>query len=276
MKNEHGNNLKKLATSTSMNQPLPSSLLENLNNPDNKDGLKTVPDHEKRDYSSVKIQDMFYNNCVPLFRSPYLHELYSGQADDEFIDLDQQQEAEISQQHQQNYFHQLNSFRDYEIEYDVIEQAKIAVCIPNREWNGGLLIHCHGHRAKGIPLQADLNHDNMPNTFRELISQGWIVSMTSYRREGIILKDAILDVNNLRNYVEEKHGQIKCCILEGRSMGGAIVTYISELHPHLYDGAVCIGAALRVDQKEEPLPHLVLQNTPKFPIIVSEVATLRF
>jgi len=154
----------------------------------------------------------------------------------------------------------------FHIEYDEIEGAKIAVALP-QSWNGGLLIHCHGHRAVGIGLRADLSSDQMPESYRELLSEGWIVSMTSYRREGIVLKDAIQDVNNLRKYVEDRFGKISCCILEGRSMGGAIATYLSELHGEWYDGAVCIGAALRVDQKNEPLPHLNLKFTPKFPIL---------
>ncbi|KAL9653800.1 hypothetical protein ABK040_012861 [Willaertia magna] len=159
-----------------------------------------------------------------------------------------------------------NNDTNYLIEYSEIEGAKIAVAIP-KYWNKGLIIHCHGHRAVGIGLKADLYYNNMPESFNKFLQEGFMIAMTSYRREGIILKDAIKDVNNLRNYIIDKFGKLECCILEGRSMGGAIVTYISEIHSDLYDGAVCIGAALNVDQKDESLPHLSFQFKPKFPLL---------
>lgn len=51
--------------------------------------------------------------------------------------------------------------------------------------------------------------------------QGWIVAMTSYRREGLIVSDAIKDVNNLRNFICNERGYPYWVVLEGRSMGGA-------------------------------------------------------
>nr|CAG4715096.1 unnamed protein product [Naegleria fowleri] len=166
-------------------------------------------------------------------------------------------------------------FTHFSMFYDHLKGSKIALAIPDLEgcWNGGVLIHCHGHRAKGIPLQADLTEENMPFAFRELLREGWMVAMTSYRREGIVLKEAIQDVNALRDYIEEKCGNIECCLLEGRSMGGAIVTYLSEMYGEKYDGAVCIGAALRVDQRNEELPHLSFSYRPQFPILTKQYLT---
>ena len=61
------------------------------------------------------------------------------------------------------------------------------------------------------------------------MKQGWIVAMSSYRREGLIVADAIKDVNNLRNLICNQRGYPYWVILEGRSMGGAISTYIAEM-----------------------------------------------
>jgi len=61
------------------------------------------------------------------------------------------------------------------------------------------------------------------------MKQGWIVAMTSYRREGLIVADAMKDVNNLRNFICNEQGYPYWVLLEGRSMGGAIVTYIAEM-----------------------------------------------
>lgn len=52
--------------------------------------------------------------------------------------------------------------------------------------------------------------------------------MPSFRRQGLIVKDAIQDIHNLCNFVCETLADIKEVFLEGESMGGAIVTYISE------------------------------------------------
>lgn len=78
------------------------------------------------------------------------------------------------------------------------------------------------------------------------------------------MRDAVRDVNNLRDYIINKYGTIDVTILEGRSMGGAIVTHLAERHPDLYNGAVAIGAALLTKDKENPLNYTY---QPKIPII---------
>lgn len=102
-----------------------------------------------------------------------------------------------------------------------------------RRWNGHLFLYCHGARPTGIELTADLNlYDDFYN---QLILEGWIVGNLSYRRGGVIingmqkdrtslpflffsifflyLSDAILDINNLREYVIKKYGEIEFAIL---------------------------------------------------------------
>ena len=66
--------------------------------------------------------------------------------------------------------------------------------------------------------------DPEEESLSKLLENGWMISMTSYRREGVIVKDACLDVNNLRDYIIKKFGKPEITILEGRSMGGCIVT----------------------------------------------------
>lgn len=46
--------------------------------------------------------------------------------------------------------------------------------------------------------------------------------MTSYRRSGLIVADAIKDLNNLRNHVCNEFGYPYWVFLDGRSMGGAV------------------------------------------------------
>jgi hypothetical protein len=42
--------------------------------------------------------------------------------------------------------------------------------------------------------------------------------MTSYRKEGLIVKDAILDIENLIEYVKKTIGKTEMILLEGESM----------------------------------------------------------
>jgi len=51
---------------------------------------------------------------------------------------------------------------------------------------------------------------------------GWAVGVTSYRRTGLIVADAIKDLNNLRNHVCNEFGYPYWVFLDGRSMGGAV------------------------------------------------------
>jgi len=145
-----------------------------------------------------------------------------------------------------------------------IEGAQIAVAVPKIQWNRCLLLYAHGYRPEGTKLQADL--DPTEEAWKQLIQRGWIIGMTSYRREGIIVRDAIKDVNNVRNYIVNEYGIPYMTILEGRSMGGAIVTHIAELEnvSSLYQGVLAIGAALYA---KDPVNPLSFAHSPQIPIL---------
>eukprot|EP01121_Diplochlamys_sp_Union-15-3_P006559 TRINITY_DN1703_c0_g1_i2.p1 TRINITY_DN1703_c0_g1~~TRINITY_DN1703_c0_g1_i2.p1 ORF type:complete len:403 (-),score=74.84 TRINITY_DN1703_c0_g1_i2:128-1189(-) len=163
-----------------------------------------------------------------------------------------------------------------EILYGSIEGARYCIASPSsRPWSKKILIYCHGYREKGIRLIADL--DPREPLYKELlVDGGWIIAMTSYRRQGQIVKDAVTDVNNLRNKIVEKFGEPSLIVLEGRSMGGCIVTHLAELYPQLYHGVVAIGAALYV--KENIPSPLKFTYDPLVPIIyltnVSELGSI--
>jgi hypothetical protein len=109
---------------------------------------------------------------------------------------------------------------------DEIEGSKIRIAVP-KIWHLGLIIYCHGHRREGIELQADLDPEE--ESFKKLLQDGWMIAMTSYRKQGTIIKKALLDVNNLREYVVNKFEKPNIVILEGRSMGGCIVTVLFNI-----------------------------------------------
>lgn len=94
-----------------------------------------------------------------------------------------------------------------------IEGALFTIALPTAGWNGGVLIFAHGCRPAGIPLLADLNVGD--RLYQRLLTQGWMVACTSYRRENIIVRDAVEDVFNLHCYISETYGKPDLSILEG-------------------------------------------------------------
>jgi pimeloyl-ACP methyl ester carboxylesterase len=138
------------------------------------------------------------------------------------------------------------------IETGEIAGAKFTVAVP-RAWNHRLLLLAHGLRDADRPLVADLFPDHL--AYRTLLEEGWIVAKTSYRRNGLIVADAIADLDSLRTHIEQKFGSLDRVLVEGESMGGLIATLIAEReaapddlgHPR-YAGAVAIGAALALQE----------------------------
>ena len=124
--------------------------------------------------------------------------------------------------------------------------AKFAIARPIA-WNGSVLLIAHGLRAETDPLVADLNPAHI--AYRTLLSEGWLIAKTSYRRNGMIVADAVADLENLRAHIANTYGEPKRVIVEGDSMGGLIATIIAEQPPGespTYHGCVAVGAALNV------------------------------
>lgn len=148
------------------------------------------------------------------------------------------------------------------IEEGEIQGAKFTLARPKGVWNGRLLLHAHGYRAEGSPLIADLPVTQ--KAYATLLKEGWMVATTSYRRNGVILIDAIADIDALRAHIAETYGEPKMVVLEGESMGGAIVTLLAEREIGVYAGAVAIGAALGV-RETNGVGGVTLQ--PKIPVL---------
>lgn len=153
----------------------------------------------------------------------------------------------------------------FTLETGEIDGAKFTLARPTARWNRGVLLLAHGLRSTDRPLVADLFPDHL--AYRTLLAEGWIVAKTSYRRNGLIVADAIADLDALRAHIAEKFGTPKRVLLEGESMGGLIVTLIAErepLAPPLYDGAIAIGAALDV---REPNAAIGVTLQPRIPLL---------
>lgn len=139
--------------------------------------------------------------------------------------------------------------------------AKFTTAIP-AQWNRCILLHAHGLRNPEGPLLADLAPSGL--AYRTLLEEGWIVATTSYRRNGLIIGDALADLDALLAHLTQKYGAPTRVLLEGESMGGLIVTLLAEREPGRYHGALAIGAALDLP---DPDAHLGLSLRPKIPLL---------
>jgi pimeloyl-ACP methyl ester carboxylesterase len=147
------------------------------------------------------------------------------------------------------------------LETGEIAGAKFTLAVP-AHWNHRVLLLAHGLRDANRPLVADLFPDHL--AYKALLDEGWLVARTSYRRNGIIVADAIADLDALLAHLTKKFGSPTRVLLEGESMGGLIVTLMAERAPDRYAGAIAIGAALQIKDSDQ---NLGLSLQPKIPLI---------
>jgi len=130
-----------------------------------------------------------------------------------------------------------------------LQGADYAIADP-LNWRGKVLILAHGWRPPDAPLVAELNPTD-PAVDR-LLQEGWIVAATSYRRNGLIIADALLDLRSLARHIVTTRGQPELLLLEGVSMGASIGILAAESvgdsapgdqePPVVFSGVLAIGA----------------------------------
>lgn len=130
------------------------------------------------------------------------------------------------------------------------------------EWNRRVLLLAHGQVPEDAPKQAGL--DPTDSGYAHLLATGWLIASTSYRRNGLIVRDAIADLNALRDHIERTEGRPALVLLKGISMGGTIVTLMAENHADRYQGALAIALATRARDAEHPLEF---SHAPKVPVL---------
>jgi pimeloyl-ACP methyl ester carboxylesterase len=149
-----------------------------------------------------------------------------------------------------------------------ISGANFAIANPPGAWSRNVLLIAHGYRPDSAPLIADLHPERASN--RALLEEGWIVATTSYRRNGLIVADAMADLDALRAHIAETYGEPDRVILAGESMGGLIVTIMAERDAGPYQGAVVFDATLYAKETDM---RVGLSLLPRIPLLF--VATQR-
>jgi pimeloyl-ACP methyl ester carboxylesterase len=151
------------------------------------------------------------------------------------------------------------------VETGEIAGARFTVARPAGQWNRQILLLAHGYRPEDRPLLADLEPTRFAH--RALLDEGWMIASTSFRRNGVIVADAIADLDALRDHLEQKYGTPIRVLLEGDSMGGFVAALIAErapAEPRLYHGAIAVGAALDI---KDPNSNLGLNLQPRIPLL---------
>ncbi|HAQ61422.1 TPA: hypothetical protein DCR49_05400 [Candidatus Delongbacteria bacterium] len=150
----------------------------------------------------------------------------------------------------------------YSVITDKLEGSKVTIAVPEK-LSGNLLLLAHGYRIESADeLSSNFSIDGV--FAQKLISQGWIIGSTSYRRNGVILSDAVEDIEFLKKYIEDKYGKSDNVYLKGGSMGGLIITLMAEKTDNRYKGAMAIGAALTMQEENKKIE---LTHAPQIPIL---------
>ena len=153
------------------------------------------------------------------------------------------------------------------IETGEIAGARYAVAIPAK-WNHTLLLVAHDYRPESAPLQADLRLDDP--VYGPLIQDGWMVASTSFRRNGIVVRDAIEDLDALRDVLIEAHGRPSQALLVGEGLGGTIVTIMAERLRERYTGALALVPAFDMS---EPNSMTGITHSPHIPLLLVATRT---
>ncbi len=152
---------------------------------------------------------------------------------------------------------------DFALSTGRLESGALYTIAKPARWSGRVILLAHAQRATEHPLHASLQESRA--LLRGLLDRGWLVATTSYRRNGVILKDAIDDLAALRRQVAAAHGEPSRVYLLGEAMGGAIVTRMVESQPDDYAGAVAISPEF---QLSEPEPTVGLTLQPRRPLLL--------
>jgi hypothetical protein len=98
--------------------------------------------------------------------------------------------------------------------------ANYTVIVPDAGWNGTLVVLAHGYRDKADHLgEVDDTSSGIAGVGVGLAGVGYAVASTSYRSNGWAVKDAIIDVVDLAEFVEANIVTPDQTLLAGFSLG---------------------------------------------------------
>lgn len=121
-----------------------------------------------------------------------------------------------------------------------LAQAQYRVDFPDGPWNGDLVVLAHGFEPVGAPRPAPMAPNEATPVF---LGAGYAVAQSAYASQGWAVREAIVDIERLRQHFQQQYGAARHTYLVGFSMGGGIAVASLEQHPQAYDGALSLCGA---------------------------------
>ncbi|MEK6676741.1 MAG: hypothetical protein AABZ47_13945 [Planctomycetota bacterium] len=115
------------------------------------------------------------------------------------------------------------------------------ICMPPAEaWNGDLVVYAHGYVSQAEPFgipeeQLIVGDTSLPEVINLL---GFAFATTSYRDNGLVVREGVLDILELVALFESQHGKPGHVYLVGPSEGGLVTALALEQYPDVFDGGV--------------------------------------
>ena len=125
------------------------------------------------------------------------------------------------------------------LETGAIGEAPFRIDIPGN-WNGDLVVLAHGFEPVGAPRPSPMPPNEATPVF---LSAGYAVAQSGYSSQGWAVRDAVADIELLRQRFIQQHGAARRAYLVGFSMGGGIAIASLEQHASRYDGALSLCGA---------------------------------
>lgn len=102
-----------------------------------------------------------------------------------------------------------------------------------KNWNGRLVLYCHGYRGYGLELTV-----SNPSIREYLVKNGYAWAASSYRTNGYDVKAGVMDTHALAKLFNGLVGKPEKTYIMGHSMGGHITAVAIEQYPKSFDGAL--------------------------------------
>src|SRR5271170_4662654 len=119
------------------------------------------------------------------------------------------------------------------VEIGIINGAAFRIDVPEN-WNGGLVVYCHGYSQSPVTYKADVAIPFLA----VFTDQGYAVAQSGYATGGWAIQEATVDTESLRRYFIAKYGSPKETYLTGHSMGGFLTMMLMERYPTVYDAGL--------------------------------------
>ncbi|MDD5368292.1 MAG: prolyl oligopeptidase family serine peptidase [Anaerolineaceae bacterium] len=120
--------------------------------------------------------------------------------------------------------------------------SQIMVCKPTNgiPLNGDAVIFAHGYvnpnEPVGIPEEQLLIPGSQTSLSTMLTKMGYVFATTSYRKNGLAVKEGIEDILILASFLNSQESKPRRIFLTGASEGGLITALALENHPDVFIG----------------------------------------